>query len=138
LVADHAGDEFATCIYGAIDLGSKHLVWANAGHPPLLLADGGTTAYLPIADQPPLGVGATHALVHERAVGSGAVLLAFTDGLVEQPAESLDVGLDRLRGVVDAHLDAPLDELCELLGMAMFEDRERRDDVCVLALRTGA
>jgi PAS domain S-box-containing protein len=136
LVADHASDEFATCIYGAIDLGAHRLVWANAGHPPLLLADGGATAYLPIADQPPLGVGAMHAQVHERAIGSGALLLAFTDGLIEQPAEPLDVGLDRLREVVDAHLAEPLDELCELLGMSMFQGRERRDDVCVLALRT--
>jgi PAS domain S-box-containing protein len=138
LVADHADDEFATCIFGAIDLAAQRLVWANAGHPPLLLAADGTAAYLPTADQPPLGVGATAAHVHERVMPRGSLLLAYTDGLIEQPAEPLDVGLERLLGVVSAHHDEPVDQLCEILGMSMFQGRERRDDVCVLALRTGA
>jgi PAS domain S-box-containing protein len=138
LVADHAYDEFATCIFGAIDLDAHRLVWANAGHPPLLLVADGSAGYLAIADQPPLGVGATSAHVHEVAIPRGSLLLAYTDGLIEQPAEPLDIGLDRLLGVVTAHHDEPVDQLCEVLGMTMFEGRERRDDVCVLALRTDA
>ena len=70
------------------------------------------------------------------SVGPGSLLLAYTDGLIEQPDESLDVGLARLLEVVDKHRDDPLDDLCESLGMTMFEQRVRRDDVCVLALRT--
>jgi PAS domain S-box-containing protein len=138
LVADHAGDEFATCIFGAIDLAAHRLVWANAGHPPLLLAAAGPATYLPIADQPPLGVGVTAPVVHDRDIPAGSLLLAYTDGLIEQPDEPLDVGLDRLIGFVAAHIDEPLDDLCEVLGMSMFDGRQRRDDVCVLALRTGA
>jgi PAS domain S-box-containing protein len=139
LVADHADDDFATCIFGAIDLAAHRLVWTNAGHPPLLMVADGPAQYLAMAELPPLGVGlgVTRAKVHESPFPSGSLLLAYTDGLVEQPAEPLDLGLERLLGAVAVHHGDPLDELCEHLGMSMFAGRERRDDVCVLALRTG-
>jgi PAS domain S-box-containing protein len=139
LVSDHAGDEFATCIFGVLHLAAHRVEWANAGHPPLLLVpEGGAPGYLETADQPPLGVGADRGKIHEREIGPGSLLLAYTDGLIEQPDENLDIGLARLRDLVDQHRGEALDELCENIGMSMFEQRVRRDDVCVLALRTNA
>ncbi len=115
LVVDHAGDEFATCIFGTVHLGDHRVEWANAGHPPLLVAHRGRPpVYLATADQPPLGVGANRGKIHEDHVGPGSLLLAYTDGLIEQPDESLDVGLARLLEVVDKHRDDPLDDLCEV------------------------
>ncbi len=136
LVADQAGDEFATCIFGTLALGSRHLEWANAGHPPLLMvAPGADPTYLASADQPPLGVGAQAGAINELDLGPGSLVVAYTDGLIEQPSESLDVGLARLSGLVHHHRGEPTEVLCESLGLAMFAERDRRDDVCILALR---
>ena len=136
LVVDQATDEFATCTFATLDLDSRRLEWANAGHPPMLLAaPGRPPEYLAIADQPPLGTGAEGCLVHELELSAGTLLLAYTDGLVEQPAESLDIGLARLRDLLEGCREQPVDAVCETVGMSMFSERERRDDVCILALR---
>jgi serine phosphatase RsbU (regulator of sigma subunit) len=136
LVADQAGDEFATCIFGTLALDTRHLEWANAGHPPLLMvAPGAAPEYLPSADQPPLGVGATTGRINELDLGPGSLVVAYTDGLIEQPSESLDVGLARLSALVDQYRTQSADALCESVGLTMFTDRDRRDDVCILAVR---
>jgi PAS domain S-box-containing protein len=136
LVVEHAGDEFATCAVGRLDLDTGRLRWANAGHPPLLVVESGQAPrYLAMAGRPPLGMGAAHDVVHELTIGPDSLLLAYTDGLIEQVDESLDVGLARLLDVVERHVAAPLEHLCEAMSIEMFEGRVRRDDVCLLALR---
>jgi serine phosphatase RsbU (regulator of sigma subunit)/PAS domain-containing protein len=136
LVVEHAGDEFATCTFASLQLDRRRLHWANAGHPPLLIAERGQPPrYLATAGRPPLGVGVDLDEVHELEIVDGTLLIAYTDGLVEQVDESLDVGLRRLLAAVEVHRDEPLEALCESLSMVMFEGRVRRDDVCLLALR---
>jgi PAS domain S-box-containing protein len=112
-----------------------HLEVANAGHPPLLLrhADGsvqqldGVTGLL-------LGVDATSqrdSLVFDAPAGS--VLVAYTDGLIEQPGEDLDQGIASLMARLSA---APVDATpAELCRHAVGPAPDRRDDVAVIAVR---
>ena len=59
------------------------------------------------------------------------MLVAFTDGLVERRGEPLEVGLDRLRGVLTEVGDG------EDVGLALVARLavDSEDDVCVLTLR---
>jgi serine phosphatase RsbU (regulator of sigma subunit) len=106
---------------------------ATAGHPPPLLVpiDGpGYFADLPVG--PPLGVHAgtarSSAVV---ALPEGAVLVFYTDGLIERRGESIDEGMERLRGAFSA--DAP-ETVCRQLAKAMLDD-QIQDDVAIVAVR---
>ncbi|WP_243762488.1 SpoIIE family protein phosphatase [Streptomyces sp. Tu 3180] len=124
----------ATMVLARYDPGERRLVWAQAGHtPPLLLRDGEVT-YL----RRPSGMllGASTAPRYEEAecrLQPGDRILLYTDGLVERPPESIDVGLGRLAEAVAARPDHATGSLGALLD-AMLEG-ERRDDVCVLDIR---
>ncbi|WP_329131358.1 SpoIIE family protein phosphatase [Streptomyces sp. NBC_00670] len=121
----------ATLVLARYEPGRRRLVWAQAGHPPPLLLRQGAAGYL----DRPAGVllGARHDPSFAEAefrLEPGDHLLFYTDGLVERPAEGLDVGFDRLaRAAAALHPEGP-GPLRPLLD-AMLEG-ELRDDVCVL------
>jgi serine phosphatase RsbU (regulator of sigma subunit) len=117
--------------------GSRLLRWANAGHPPpiLLERDGRTTVLGgPVGDLM-LGVDcAAGRLEAVRELPPGSTVLLYTDGLVERYGSTLDVGTDRLRDLLGALADRPLDELCDALLEKMLQGR-RQDDVAIVAVR---
>jgi sigma-B regulation protein RsbU (phosphoserine phosphatase) len=83
LCADAQAGSFATLFYGVIDVRSRRLTYANAGHvPPLLLRDGkscGLTTGGGI-----LGLARSARWRHEHfTLQTGDVVLACTDGLTE-------------------------------------------------------
>jgi serine phosphatase RsbU (regulator of sigma subunit) len=110
----------------------------NAGHPPpLLLGPDGSAEFLPMADDVPLGVASdtrTASFVH---LPPGAILLVYTDGLIERRREDIGEGLDRLlvagRNLGGAPLGPGLRQLVEAL-----QDPERDDDVTAVAVRRTA
>ncbi|MFL6103119.1 MAG: PP2C family protein-serine/threonine phosphatase, partial [Actinomycetes bacterium] len=122
---------------GELGPGGSPVRWSNAGHPPpLLLApglpprllDGHATNLL-------LGVVAdAQRDEHEVDLTEGAVLLLYTDGLVERRGQDLDDGLDELLSVVGQLRDLPLAELCdELLRRLVPEGHD--DDVALAGIR---
>jgi anti-anti-sigma factor len=139
-------DRFASRLPGAtastaacliVDSAQGLIHWARAGHPPpLLLVDGkprflettGSGTVLGVAGRAPYGEGTT-------AVPPGAVLLLYTDGLVERRVEILDEGLDRLAEAVRRHADSPPDQLATRLLAEMLADTEQPDDVALIAVR---
>jgi GAF domain-containing protein len=108
--------------------------FSNAGHPPpvLLLPDGTVEVWwTPV--EPLLGlVMRAPRSTHERRVPAGATLLFYTDGLVEDPRELIDVGIDRLRSTLEGAADVPAEELCTRL---LAGATRRGDDIALLLIR---
>lgn len=116
--------------------GGWDLRWSNAGHPaPMLIGEDGSVDLLDGARSALLGVAPdTSRADLTRHVPPGAVLLLYTDGLIETRDRDIDDGKARLAVAARRHhhltpgrfLDAVLDEM---LGGAP------EDDVAVLAVR---
>ncbi len=126
--------QIATVLCAVVDLGSRQVTVASAGHlPPLLIADG-HGEYVDAEIGVPIGAeaGAPYKSTTVPAPPS-ATLLAFTDGLVERRGEELDRGLARLRDAAVAnHLALP-----ELLAslVAQLRHGPSEDDTAIVGLR---
>jgi CBS domain-containing protein len=128
----------ASCVVGRVADGRFR--WTSAGHPPpLLVLPGGEVRRLESTPELLLGVRAG-ALRTDHVVDlpPGAVVLMYTDGLVERRGSDLDTGIDRLCAaaavLADGDLAAGLgDVLASVLG-----DLPCGDDVAVLAARAVA
>ncbi|MFF8772332.1 SpoIIE family protein phosphatase [Kitasatospora sp. NPDC015120] len=142
-------DTFAVTIPGALcttvfcavlDPASGALCYSSAGHPPGVLAlPDGSTVLLEGGRSLPLGVRpglprpeAGAALPH------GAVLLLYTDGLVERRSAPLTEGIERAGRALRAGADLPLDDLAEHLTASLAPARGYGDDVALLLYRHRA
>jgi serine phosphatase RsbU (regulator of sigma subunit) len=70
----------------------------------------------------------------ESAIEPGAVLLLYTDGLVERRHESLDTSFERLLAEL-ARAPDDLTQLADHMLAAMLDERANEDDVALIALR---
>ena len=125
-----------TVLLAVFDPGTGRLRYTNAGHPPALVrAADGSARYLEDPPSPPMGVlQSPRYPQHEVRLEPDSTLLLYTDGLIEQARESLDVGLERLREAAAA-ADGDLDALFEHLLAASGHPRGAHpDDVTLLAL----
>ena len=134
-VGRHGAGAMATVVYADLDLDSRRLRFACAGHPPPILVTPGTDPRL-------LWEGRSTPLLvrlndKPRAEASqqlepGSLLLLYTDGLIERRGESIDTGMERLLAEVRPRLDEPPETLVTSLLHAV-ESSEHRDDACALA-----
>ncbi|MCX3063090.1 PP2C family protein-serine/threonine phosphatase [Streptomyces beihaiensis] len=110
------------------------LHWSTAGHlPPLLITDH-HTEYLHAEPGLPLAVNAEeHRPDHTRPLPLGATVVFFTDGLIEDPARSVDEGLAELAELAAAHVGLPLQQFVNTL--ADRHPSDGHDDMAILALR---
>jgi serine phosphatase RsbU (regulator of sigma subunit) len=108
-----------------------------AGHFPPVMARPGQPAVL--ADvQPGLMIGVdarARRPVSTVQVPPGALLVCFTDGLVERPGEVIDDGLDRLCRTVTAQ--SP-EAACAAVMAALVGNVPARDDIALLMIRRQA
>ena len=130
-----------TCLYGVLDPATGALQLASAGHlPPLVVHRDGGGQYVEIEPGPPLGVGAAPPPETAVHLPEGALLLLFTDGLVEGRAQPVEEGLLALRNAV-AELGelepSGLEQLCDTLLRSMGRDGRPDDDSALLAVLTG-
>jgi serine phosphatase RsbU (regulator of sigma subunit) len=139
-LVDKADDEtdfrFATACMALVDTATGMCRLANAGHPPPALREpDGTVRFVGGMGGAPIGV-AVPGLVDEDfvALEPGAVLVLFTDGLVEDRRRTVDQGLSELADALAEPVAGPA-ELCERLVATLLADRLQEDDVAVLALR---
>ncbi|MDQ3945812.1 MAG: SpoIIE family protein phosphatase [Actinomycetota bacterium] len=137
---DMAGGEsdfrFATACMVLVDTATGMCRVANAGHPPPVLREpDGTIRFVGGMGGAPIGV-TVPGLVDDDfvALEPGAVLVLFTDGLVEDRRRSVDRGLGELADAL-AEPVTGTGELCERLVATLQADRLQEDDVAVLALR---
>lgn len=124
--------------------GARLVEWSNAGHlPPVLVppALDGVRQHARALDVSPnvlLGLWPeSDRQQHELLLEPGAVLLFYTDGLVERRREVIDAGVGRLLTAVDSLAvadDLPLEELCDSLLEKLLPG-QGDDDVALLAVR---
>jgi serine phosphatase RsbU (regulator of sigma subunit)/anti-sigma regulatory factor (Ser/Thr protein kinase) len=127
---------FATVVYAELDPETGVCRYASAGHPPPLVATlDGRVEYLEGGRGLPLGTGV--ASTYRQAVAElpdGAVLLFYTDGLVERRGHSIDEGFERLRAAVATGPRDPQRLAAHVLER-LLGDEERRDDVVLFVAR---
>ncbi|MFF0160825.1 SpoIIE family protein phosphatase [Streptomyces sp. NPDC005263] len=124
----------ATMVLARYSPGKRRLVWAQAGHPPPLLLRDGVVRYLERPRGMLLGASSSPLYTEsEFRLEPGDRLILYTDGLVERPGESIDLGLERLAEAVVAHHPDGLGSLGPLLAALLRDDP--RDDVCVVDIR---
>ena len=130
-----SGTTFVTVLLVEYHPGDHGVRWSRAGHlPALVRALDGTVRVLDEPGSPPIGVFEGIDYRESKAtLAPGEALLLYTDGLVEQPGEDIDEGIDRLAGRLAAA--APDGSLLDAV-VAPVADVERRDDVAVLVLLT--
>lgn len=119
---------------GILNPATGRLRYTNAGHlPPAVIGLAGEVGFLDDGRNPPLGVGWAGPFVStEVTMQPAAVLVCYTDGLVESPGEHLDDGVARLAAAL-RQTAGKLDEFDEHVAPLPGEDR--RDDVAILAVR---
>ena len=119
--------------------GSTRLRWSNAGHPPPMVIhpDGTVVALTGVGTDLLLGIDPrSQRGESEAALDRGAIVLLFTDGLVERRGQSIDDGLQQLRDTLEALAteDRSLDDLCDQVLARMLPPRPE-DDVALVAIR---
>ncbi|MDG9712750.1 ATP-binding SpoIIE family protein phosphatase [Streptomyces sp. DH10] len=129
----------STCCIAVYDPVSHRVALSSAGHlPPVLIPPGGPAG--PLAVRPHPGLGTEFALrepfdVQAFAAPPGSLLALYTDGLVEDPAVSIDEGIGRLADAVSAvHPWDALPQAARGLVSELAPVR-RRDDVTLLLAR---
>jgi anti-sigma regulatory factor (Ser/Thr protein kinase)/putative methionine-R-sulfoxide reductase with GAF domain len=123
-----------TALYAVLDRAAETLELVSAGHPPaLVIPPSGAATYLESYGGLPLGVSATPTYASQTfRLPTGAILLLYTDGLVERRGESIDLGLERLRVLGEGFAD--VEALCASVVERLVGE-EPGDDVAFLAAR---
>ncbi|MGY2064556.1 SpoIIE family protein phosphatase [Blastococcus sp. SYSU DS0619] len=117
--------------------GLTRLCWSNAGHPPpmVVTAEGVVTALTTERTDLLLGVDAeAPRRESEVTLDRDAVVVFYTDGLVERRDSDLDVGTARLQAALADLVGSGLDELCDELLARMLPEAPG-DDVALVAVR---
>ncbi|GGJ08448.1 ATP-binding SpoIIE family protein phosphatase [Streptomyces brasiliensis] len=132
----------STCCIALYDPVSHHVTLSSAGHlPPVLVSPDGHAG--PLAVRPHPGLGAEFALrepfdVHTFGAPPGSLLALYTDGLVEDPAVSIDEGIGRLADAVSTvHPWDALQQAAWHVVSALAPVRQRDDVTLLLARMIG-
>lgn len=127
----------ATVLYATYDPHERLLRWVNAGHPPpLLVGPGPVVRFLSGGHRTMIGLGL--GIGHEMGeitLQTGATLLLYTDGLIENRTSSLDEGLDQLAKTALANFDAEPTAMIDEILEPLRAQPHIEDDVAVLAAR---
>lgn len=127
---------FATVLIGHVDVPTRTVTLASAGHPPPLVisAEGAEFATAPAGVPVGVAPASTYAQVTVTVPASGS-LLAYTDGLIERRGEHLDTGLERLRRAgAGEGLAGDAATLLDIVARTLAT-AAHADDVALLALR---
>ncbi|MFI9467944.1 SpoIIE family protein phosphatase [Streptomyces sp. NPDC052492] len=127
----------ATCVYAVYDPAARTCAVALAGHPPPVVAHpDGHVAFPELPPGTPLGYGV---LPYESTVldlPAGGLIALYSDGLVEDRRQDIDVGMERVREALARGRTTPsLDDLCTEV-VETLPTPTPRDDVTLLLART--
>ena len=123
-----------TALYAMISPDRGTLTVSSAGHlPPVLATPNRSATLLDVPVDAPLGVGRLtgRRRTTAAALPPGAVLLCYTDGLVERRDEIIDVGITALVGAVEP---GDPESVCGTV-MSRMGRQQPTDDIAILAVR---
>ncbi|HEX3541198.1 MAG TPA: GAF domain-containing SpoIIE family protein phosphatase [Acidimicrobiales bacterium] len=132
-------ERLATLCFATLTAATGEVVVANAGHlPPLLVEGVGNIEVLDAPSGPVLGTG-VQAQWSETAVRlqPGAVLVFYTDGLIEDRQRNIDEGIAMLEQSLRLALASPgvdADAICRRLADDLLAG-EQEDDAAILVIR---
>jgi serine phosphatase RsbU (regulator of sigma subunit) len=134
LVSVRRDGHFATVLCALIDVPSRSITCANAGHPEPLLVDGNNARFLATTIGVPIGV-RSQARYEEvvTTLPRRATVFMYTDGLVERRGEELDEGLQRLADAAVASHGTVGDVLDTMVAKAIPNGSD--DDVALIGVR---
>ena len=129
----------ATVAYAELDLATNALRYACAGHPPPVIQTAGQVRFLERGRTTPLAALPDPIRCEEgtEAFPPGSVLVLYSDGLIERRGEQLDLGMERLRGVLQDAPPGHPESLADLLLAELIDEIPQDDDVAVLCLRAA-
>jgi serine phosphatase RsbU (regulator of sigma subunit) len=132
------GAESATAVKTFIDWDSHTITYSSAGHlPPALLHPDGTVTFLDRATDPPLGARPEHVPRPQADLPftEGAILVLYTDGLVERRTEDIDTGLARLADSLTRHRKSNPEPLADALLADLLPSTGSTDDTALVVIR---
>ncbi|MFI7104447.1 SpoIIE family protein phosphatase [Streptomyces sp. NPDC050161] len=141
LAAEIDANQIATCVYAVHDPNEGRLVYASAGHLPILVRDAdGVVHRAGEPTGPPLGTGGWQHTSDSVPLGAGSSAVLYTDGLVERRDKDIDHGVEALEAAF-AGADGAPDIVCDRLLRSLGITAEHDDDVAILVVqhpeRTG-
>jgi len=121
----------------AFDPYTRRYEYALAGHPPVLLLDRdtGEVTQLSRAGAPPLGFATPETIGEESGLlPARAMLIAYTDGLVERRGASIDDGIELVASVLAASADSTADEVADAVLRAATAAEGADDDAALIVV----
>jgi serine phosphatase RsbU (regulator of sigma subunit)/anti-sigma regulatory factor (Ser/Thr protein kinase)/PAS domain-containing protein len=138
LATEIDANQIATCVYAVHDPNEGRLVYASAGHLPILVRDeNGTVSRADEPTGPPLGTGGWVHTSGSITLGPGSTAVLYTDGLVERRDEDIDEGIAALEGALAGATGTP-QVVCDRLVRSAGVTADHDDDVAVLVLQHPA
>ncbi|MCH0543451.1 serine/threonine-protein phosphatase [Streptomyces sp. MUM 203J] len=138
LAAEIDASQIATCVYAVHDPNEGRLVYASAGHLPILVRDeNGAVRRAADPTGPPLGTGGWLHTSGTIALPPGSTAVLYTDGLVERRGEDIDEGVSSLERALAGATGTP-QVVCDRLLRSLGVTAEHDDDVAVLVLQHPA
>lgn len=121
---------FATALHLSINLNTGQYEVAGAGHPPPAHLHAGSGQFEMLRTSG-VALGVLASAGYPRVAGemhNGDALILYTDGLVEKPDSDVEMGIDRLLGVVEQVVgagrgDGGVGSVLELLSASPTDDR---------------
>ncbi|MEO6469712.1 MAG: SpoIIE family protein phosphatase [Acidimicrobiia bacterium] len=127
-----------TALFAEIDAEAGTLRVSAAGHPaPLVWRPDGRVEPVAMGRHPALGITGNHSspVAPVEQFEAGAVLVAFTDGLVERRHEDFDVSIERIRQLLAEIGDQPVERIADQL-LATCRSDDAHDDVALIVVRS--
>lgn len=138
LAAEIDASQIATCAYAVHDPDEGRLVYASAGHLPILVAhEDGTVHRAEDPTGPPLGTGGWIHTSGTIELPPGSTAVFYTDGLVERRSEDIDEGVAALERALSGAKGSP-QVVCDRLIRSLGVTAEHDDDVAVLVVQHPA
>lgn len=138
LAAEIDASQIATCAYAVHDPNEGLLVYASAGHLPILVChEDGTVHRAEDPTGPPLGTGGWIHTSGTIALPPGSTAVLYTDGLVERRSEDIDEGVAALERALSGAKGSP-QVVCDRLIRSLGVTAEHDDDVAVLVVQHPA